>query len=174
MCHDWFLLSPTRPSLLWTTPITSVQWLAMGEFWTSLSVERKLIKLTSFSGESCQDGFFSKTQELLTFVVKGNRHMCQVLSVFGIVLLASIGYAGTLSWRSPNSWVPQLGHTSTLRICKKKLWNCHERFGTAGFIRASSLWMSTVVTLERLPGGSFLCPGRSWFSQTIARAFTLQ
>lgn len=32
VCHDWFLLSPTSPSLLWDTPITSVQWLATGEF----------------------------------------------------------------------------------------------------------------------------------------------
>lgn len=65
LCHDWFLLSPASPSLLWTTLTTIVPWLATGEFWTSLSVERKLIKLTSFLGESCQEGFLDAKEQLM-------------------------------------------------------------------------------------------------------------
>lgn len=72
LCHDWFLLSPASPSLLWTTLITTVPWLAMGEFWTSLSVEWKLIKLTSFLGESCQEGFLDATEQLIA--LKGHRN----------------------------------------------------------------------------------------------------
>lgn len=72
LCHDWFLLSPASPSLLWTTLITTVPWLAMGEFWTSLSVERKLIKLTSFLGESCQEGFLDAKEQLIA--LKGHRN----------------------------------------------------------------------------------------------------
>lgn len=71
-CHDWFLLSPASPSLLWTTLTTIVPWLAMGEFWTSLSVERKLIKLTSFLGESCQEGFLDSKEQLIA--LKGHRN----------------------------------------------------------------------------------------------------
>lgn len=134
LCHDWFLLSPASPSLLWTTLITSVPWLAMGEFWTSLSVERKLIKLTSFLGESYQDGFLD---------TKGPRviettYVSSFAFVFVIVLLASTSYPGRLYWRSQNSWVPQFVHVSSTRICKKKLDGINsERFGTAGrLIRA--------------------------------------
>lgn len=67
LCCDWLPLSLPSLSLLWTIPTTSVQWLATGEFWTSLSVEQKLTNLTSSSGESCQDSFLG-TKELLNIV----------------------------------------------------------------------------------------------------------
>lgn len=62
-------------------------------------MERKLIKLTSFLGESYQDGFLD---------AKGPRviettYVSSFAFVFVIVLLASISYLGRLYWRSQDS-----------------------------------------------------------------------
>lgn len=77
-------------------------------------MERKLIKLTSFLGESYQDGFLD---------TKGNRNnLCVKFCLcLLIALLVSTSYPGRLYWRSQDSRVPQFVHVSSTRICKKKL-----------------------------------------------------
>ena len=80
-------------------------------------MEQKLIKLTSFLGESYQDGFLdAKCPRVIA-----TTYLSSFAFVFVIVLLASTCYPGRLYWRSQDSRVPQFVHVSSTSICKKKL-----------------------------------------------------